>query len=311
MTALSNNQLATGSTDQTIKIFNLNDGTLVRHLKGHTGTINSIVLLTNGNLASGSADNTIREWSLNDGSLKKSMTEHTSSVLKLSILGVNLISGSDDSKIKIWPIANMNLNYYDYHTARSKGTLERHKSFIQSLVALPNGYLASGSNDFEINIWDTETNRIIKTFKGHSGTVNCLIGLQNGNIVSSSEDMTVREWKWNEREENRTNITSGNQLSKILFAGEIVTSMVLLKDNHLAMSHFRKVTILNLKTGIVTQTLNEFTTWVRCLTLLSNGNLVTATDDGKIKVWNLDEERITLNEIKEMINNELGGLESA
>jgi WD40 repeat protein len=65
------------------------------------------------------------------------------------------------------------------------------------------------------------------------------------------------------------------------------------------------------KDAIIRRTLNESNTWVRSLALISNGNLVTATDDGKIKVWNLDEERITLSEIKKMINNELGDFESA
>ena len=64
--------------DNTIKIWNPNDGTLKRTLTGHTnGHVYSLVVLPNGDLASGSADNTIKIWNPNDGTLKRTLTGHT------------------------------------------------------------------------------------------------------------------------------------------------------------------------------------------------------------------------------------------
>ena len=60
---LRNGHLASGSSDTTIKIWNVEgDGQLVRPLTGHTSYVYSLVLLRNGHLASGSHDNTIKIW---------------------------------------------------------------------------------------------------------------------------------------------------------------------------------------------------------------------------------------------------------
>ena len=50
------NTLASGSRDQTIRIWNLNDYTCTRILKGHTGSVLCVQLLDKNTLASGSYD---------------------------------------------------------------------------------------------------------------------------------------------------------------------------------------------------------------------------------------------------------------
>ena len=64
LVVLPNGDLASGSGsgDNTIKIWNPNDGTLKTTLTGHTRDVESLVVLPNGDLASGSEDNTIKIW---------------------------------------------------------------------------------------------------------------------------------------------------------------------------------------------------------------------------------------------------------
>ena len=55
--------LASGSGDNTIKLWNTKDGSLIRTLTGHTYTVTSLAVLQDGiTLASGSDDNTIKLW---------------------------------------------------------------------------------------------------------------------------------------------------------------------------------------------------------------------------------------------------------
>src|SRR4051794_12096558 len=60
--------LATGSFDNTIKLWDFPAGKELRILKGHTGQVYGVAYNKDGSvLASGSADKTIRTWAPQDG----------------------------------------------------------------------------------------------------------------------------------------------------------------------------------------------------------------------------------------------------
>jgi WD40 repeat protein len=54
--------LASGSTDKTIKIWDQNNGIIIKTLLGHTESIKSSAVLPSGFLARASDDNTIQIW---------------------------------------------------------------------------------------------------------------------------------------------------------------------------------------------------------------------------------------------------------
>ena len=60
--ALPDNQHAlSGSVDKTVKLFNVNDGAVLRTFKHHTSGVNCLALLPDGlRFVSGSADKTAR-----------------------------------------------------------------------------------------------------------------------------------------------------------------------------------------------------------------------------------------------------------
>ena len=62
LTVLQNGNLVSGSSDNTIKIWNPTTGALIQTLTGHTDWIWALTVLQNGNLVSGSLDNTIKIW---------------------------------------------------------------------------------------------------------------------------------------------------------------------------------------------------------------------------------------------------------
>ena len=61
---LNDSILATGSQDNTIKLWNLNSRSLITSLKGHSKEVSALVLLDDGRLASGSMDETIKIWKI-------------------------------------------------------------------------------------------------------------------------------------------------------------------------------------------------------------------------------------------------------
>ena len=65
-----NKLIASGSIDQTVRVWNLNTKECIAVLKGHEGWIRAVCFSPDGQiLASGSHDRTIRLWSTKTGTL--------------------------------------------------------------------------------------------------------------------------------------------------------------------------------------------------------------------------------------------------
>ena len=73
---LDSTSLAAGCGDANIYIWNTTAGTLIRTLKGHSATVESLDLFSDQVLMSGSADYTIRFWNILNGSLLHSLTNN-------------------------------------------------------------------------------------------------------------------------------------------------------------------------------------------------------------------------------------------
>ena len=101
-------QLACGSGDRTIKLWDLATGTLKQTLEGHSSSVQSVAFSPDGRLlASGSGDQTIKLWNLATGALELTLEGHLSSVQSIAFSpdGRLLASGSDDQTIKLWDSA--------------------------------------------------------------------------------------------------------------------------------------------------------------------------------------------------------------
>ena len=207
---LKNGYLAAGIDDtrNNIKIYNLNTGLVVTTINAHNGIVNTLEVFPNGDLASGSHDNYAKIWETsgytqrysngfgNDvnslkilvsgnialGLLKNSnnlqiwvpgsgsslytVTAHSSSVIALEILANDTIVTSsidNDYLLKIW---DKSLNQI--------GTLTGQSAIARSLKLLPNGLLASGTDDSKLHIWNTKTLAIVKNFTFNLYQINIL-----------------------------------------------------------------------------------------------------------------------------------------
>lgn len=88
LASLKNNYLASGSydfSDSNIYIWNSNNGSLVGTLSGHTGPINTLIVLTNGHLVSGSSDKKIKIWKLVSHAPATTTTRTTKSTTTIGI----------------------------------------------------------------------------------------------------------------------------------------------------------------------------------------------------------------------------------
>lgn len=98
-------QLASGSKDKTVRLWDTDTNEELAILQKHTGWINALAFSSDGKkLASGSTDKTVNLWDTDTGELITTLTGHLNGIVALSFSpdGSTLASGSTDGTIKFW-----------------------------------------------------------------------------------------------------------------------------------------------------------------------------------------------------------------
>lgn len=88
LATLTNGDLVSGGEDNTIKIWDANNGSLKKTLTGHTSWIRDFAVLNGNRLVSGSEDRTIKIWDTNEGTLQRTLSGHTGNVLALNVIKI-------------------------------------------------------------------------------------------------------------------------------------------------------------------------------------------------------------------------------
>jgi len=97
--------IASGSSDETVRIWDVETGKLVKILESHKNWIRSVAWSPNGQyIASGSSDETVRIWDVETGELVSVLRGHTSEVFSVawSPDGLRIASGSKDKTVGVW-----------------------------------------------------------------------------------------------------------------------------------------------------------------------------------------------------------------
>ena len=183
--------IASGSGDQTIRIYDARSGQHKTTLTGHTRYVSSVAFNLDGRtLASGSYDGTIRLWDVVTGEEKITLTGHNSSVTSVAFSpdGKTLASsgGWRDKSVRLW----------DVSTGMHKNTFI-HTDDLESVAFSPDGNtLAGGSRDGTIFLWDPHTETLKRKLIGHTLSVSSLVfSPQGSTLASTSYDSTVLLWK--------------------------------------------------------------------------------------------------------------------
>ena len=200
LVCLSNRvHIASGSWDRTIKLWKMGTCECFCTYRGHTGYVKCLLEIDERRLASGSNDATIKIWKLPPNNIDETNEEqneneaciqtlrgHTDCVrclIFISHLG-RLVSGSDDSTIRIW-----HLNEIDYCCLM---TLRGHSNCVNSLVYNHDfNMLLSCSWDCTIKMWSLESSKCLRTLKSHSDWVTSLVLIPHLNeFISGAHDGT-------------------------------------------------------------------------------------------------------------------------
>lgn len=225
LAVLNDGKLASGSYKE-IKLWDPNNGLLIRRLLNHTDFVTSLKALDNQTMASASDDKTIKIWNTINGILLKTLTGQTCNIEALTLLPNSLLASSCDSTIKLWNIG----------TGSLIKTLIGHTDVVFSLAVLKDGTLVSGSNDQTIKLWNTNNGTQIRTLI-NSKIVQSLAVFKDERLASSSFNL-VNIWSSNDRSLVKT--ISGDWYN--------ILSLAALNDGSLAIGSFnRDISIVTYK----------------------------------------------------------------
>ena len=153
--------LASGSYDQTVKLWDLKTGECLQTLAGHTNWVWSVAFSPDGQiLASGSGDHSVKLWDVRRGKCYCTLEGHTSRVWSVAFSpdGQMLASASSDQTVRCW----------DVQTGECLHTLQGHTNLAWSVAFSADGRIvASGSQDETIKLWDVNTGKCLKTLRAN------------------------------------------------------------------------------------------------------------------------------------------------
>ena len=173
---------------------------------------------------------------------------------------------------------------------------ERSAFHISCLAELRDGRIISGWNDGSLSIWDAETGECQLTLEGHSENVDCIAENNDGRIISCGVCHSRRSSVWSICV---WDIKTGECLyAKRGNDGDFIFSLSALNDGRIVCCFTcGDIFIMDIN-SMKGFSLEGHSKRVRGIAELDDGRLISSSDDGTVRIWNLEtrECQFTLEE---------------
>jgi WD40 repeat protein len=190
--------LATGSKDNTVRLWDVERAFELRKLSGHTAWIKAVAFSPDGKwLATGALDGAVKLWDVATGRELKSLSGGGS---------INAIAFSPDARLLATGNAENSVQLWNAQTGQVERTLAGHTGAVLTVAFSPDGkLLASSGRDNSIKLWDIASGRETHTLTGHAERVRALaFSPDSRRLASGSNDRTIKIWDAAKGRETRT-----------------------------------------------------------------------------------------------------------
>jgi WD40 repeat protein len=196
--------LASGSTDNTLRLWNVRQSTLLRTMLGHPFPILSLSFSPNNQLiATGSDDGIVRIWQVSNGSLLHSLQGHAGWVNKVvfSPDGKSLSSASDDYTVRQWRVSDGRLNR----------VIDEGMGRVLDLIYSPSGQaLAWCESNGAMRVWQIGDGKWLQVLNLADQRANTIAYSPEGALLAAGlENGTILIWRTSDW--SATEISSAHQ----------------------------------------------------------------------------------------------------
>ena len=281
-------QVISGSSDNTVKVWDLNTGAEVLTFTGHSSSVNAVPVTPDGKrVISGASDNTVRVWDLNTGKEILIFNGHSSPVNAVAVTpnGKKVVSASiaKHNSIKVWNLK----------TGKKESTLEGHRDLVRSLAITSRNYVISGSDDGTIKIWNLKTGETVSADVNVYGAHKKIrrkvyaiaVTLDGRRLIAVGDDNYSIVWDLETGTVNSYRKLKGH-------TGPIVALAFSPDEKRFISASLNKtLKVWHSESGKELLTLTGHNDSIYAVTMTPDGKkLISASKDKTLKVWNLDSE---------------------
>jgi WD40 repeat protein len=143
-------------------------------------------------IITGGEDSTIKIWDVQSGAEIMTLRGHEDEDWNC----IQSVAFSPDDKKIVSGSGDETIKLWDAQSGNVMATLRGHQDWVNSVAFSPDGKrIVSGSDDTNIKVWDSQTFVEVMTLRGHQGSIQSVAFSPDGRrIVSIAIDDTIRVW---------------------------------------------------------------------------------------------------------------------
>ena len=309
-------RIVTGSSDKTVRVWDLHTGEAVFVLDGHSDNVKSVAVTPDSSkVVSSSPIDGIRVWDLSTGKEVLAVTSRGILSMVVTIDGRNIVTCSRDvlcvwdlvtgKQERQWPccvsyphqlavtpdgchvVTCYEKDAHLWNLSTEAEVMVFHADWLYSVAVTPDGCHVVAGSSGTVHVWSISTGKEVMTLQGHTGPVWAVAVTPDGcHVVSCSDnfdDRTVRVW----------NLTTGKETSGFEAHRSSVTSVAMTPDGSIISCSEKRIHMWNASTGRQTQVFEGHFFGENTAAVTADGSHMvyqTYDDAGNMRacVWNAD-----------------------